>query len=103
MRGVHSTERLKFDHPGLGTIATRTGPTLVIQNDLGETDAHVVVIRVTERVVTITYTDVHLARLLFFQELLAAWPVAGRTRARAATGDRGRALPPRERPFRGRR
>ncbi len=45
MGGVHTPERLKFDHPGLGTIATRTGPTLVIQNDLGETDAHVVVIR----------------------------------------------------------
>jgi pyruvate,orthophosphate dikinase len=71
MRGVHATERLKFDHPGLGTIATRTGPTLVIQNDLGTTDAHIVVIKVTGLVVTITYTDVHLARLLFFQGLLA--------------------------------
>ena len=71
MRGVHLTERLKFDHPGLATIATRTGSTLIIQNDLGTTDAHIVVIKVTGRVVTITYTDVHLARLLFFQSLLA--------------------------------
>ncbi len=47
MRGVHSTERLRFDHPGLGTIATRTGPTLLLQNDLGTTDAHVLVIRVS--------------------------------------------------------
>jgi pyruvate,orthophosphate dikinase len=76
MRGVGATEQLRFDHPGLGTIATRTGTALVIQNDLGETDAHVVVIRVVEQVVTITYTDVHLARLLFFQDLLAPWPVA---------------------------
>jgi pyruvate,orthophosphate dikinase len=76
MRGVAGTERLRADHPGLGTVATRTGPALVIQNDLGETDAHVVVVRVTGRAVTITYTDVHLARLLFFEDLLAAWPVA---------------------------
>ncbi len=74
-RGVRSTERLRLDHPGLGTIATRTGPALVIQNDLGTTDAHVVVIRVLGRVVTLTYTDVHLARLLFFQSLLSPWRV----------------------------
>ena len=84
MRGVHNTERLKFDHPGLGTIATRTGQALVVQNDLGETDAHVVVIRVLARVVTITYTDVHLARLLFFQRLLYPWRVTwDDTRSRA--------------------
>lgn len=75
MRGLNATQRLRFEHPGLGTLATRTGPALVIQNDLGETDAHVLVIRVNERVVTITYTDVHLARLLFFQDLLRPWPV----------------------------
>jgi hypothetical protein len=34
----------------------------VVVNDLRETDAHVVVIRVTGRAVTITYTDVHLVR-----------------------------------------
>jgi len=73
MRGLHRTERLRFDHPGLGTLATRTAAGLVIQNDLGETDAHVVVIKVTGRAVTITYTDVHLQRLLFFQDLLAPW------------------------------
>jgi len=76
MRGVHRTERLRFDHPGLGTLATRTPAALVIQNDLGETDAHVVVIKVTGRAVTITYTDVHLQRLLFFQDLLAPWGVS---------------------------
>ena len=76
MHGLHATERLRFDHPGLGTTATRTGPALVIQNDLGETDAHIVVIRVSGRVVTINYTDIHLVRLLFFQDLLAPWEVS---------------------------
>ncbi len=76
MRGVHSSERVKLDHPGLATIATRSGTALVIQNDLGTTDAHIVVIRVTGPAVTITYTDVHLARLLFFQDLLAPFAVA---------------------------
>ena len=69
-RGVQRTQRLRFDHPGLGTVATRGGDALVLQNDIGETDAHVVVIRVVGLSVTITYTDVHLARLLFFQHML---------------------------------
>lgn len=72
MRGLHSTERLKFDHPGLGTIATRTGPILVLQNDLGTTDAHVVVIRVTDPTVTITYTDERAAA----HQVRAGWPRA---------------------------
>jgi pyruvate, orthophosphate dikinase len=75
MRGLHRTEHLRFDHPGLDTIATRSGRALVIQNDLGTTDAHVVVIRVTDRVVTITYTDVHLQRLLFFQDRFSSWGI----------------------------
>jgi uncharacterized protein Yka (UPF0111/DUF47 family)/phosphohistidine swiveling domain-containing protein len=75
MRGVHATERLKFDHPGLGTTAARVEPALVIENDLGETDAHVLVIRILERDVTITYTDVHLVRLMFFQRLFEPWQV----------------------------
>jgi pyruvate,orthophosphate dikinase len=84
MAGVHATERLRFDHPGLGTLATRAGRSLVIQNDLGTTDAHIVVVRVSGFTVTITYTDVHLARLLFFQELLSPWPVGWEdTRSRA--------------------
>ncbi len=70
MRGLGRTQGLRFDHPGLGTVATRSGRALVLQNDIGETDAHVLVVRVTERVVTITYTDVHLERLRFFQRLL---------------------------------
>ena len=75
MRGVHATERVKLDHPGLRTIATRSGQALVIQNDLGTTDAHIVIMRVKGRVVTIIYTDVHLARLVFFQDLLASFAV----------------------------
>lgn len=75
MCGVESTRKLKFDHPGLGTTATRAGQRLTIQNDIGETDAHVVVIAVEENVVTVTYTDVHLARAKFFTNLLRDFPV----------------------------
>ena len=46
MRGLEATKKLKFGHPGLATTATRTGKRLTIQNDIGETDAHVVVIAV---------------------------------------------------------
>ena len=75
MRGVHRTGALKLDHPGLGTTATRYGDRLVIQNDIGQTDAHVVVITVEESAVSITYTDVHMARLQFFQGLFDDWGV----------------------------
>ena len=85
--GCTATERLRFDHPGLGTIATRSGEALVIQNDLGETDAHVVGRPGDGRIVTITYTDVHLARLLFFQGLFSLWGSPGRTRAPERSGD----------------
>jgi len=70
-RGVERTQRLRFGHPGLGTVATRSGDALVVQNDIGETDAHVVVVKVIDRAVTVIYTDVHLPRLLFFQRMLA--------------------------------
>ena len=75
MRGVESTRKLKFDHPGLSTTATRSGERLVIQNDIGETDAHVVVIAVEQDVVTLTYTDVHLARAKFFTGLFRNFSV----------------------------
>jgi pyruvate, orthophosphate dikinase len=71
-RGVERTQRLRFDHPGLGTVATRSGEALVLQNDIGETDAHVVVVKVVDRTVTVIYTDVHLARLVFLQRMLTA-------------------------------
>ena len=73
-RGVERTERLRvFEHPGLATVATRSGEALVLQNDIGETEAHVVVIKVVGRAVAVTYTDVHLSRLLFFQRMLSGW------------------------------
>jgi uncharacterized protein Yka (UPF0111/DUF47 family) len=61
---------LKFNHPGLSTTATRAGGRLVIQNDIGTTDAHVIVIHVQDLTVTVTYTDVHPERLAFLQEML---------------------------------
>lgn len=75
MRGLQSTAPLKFDHPGLETTATRSGRNLVIQNDIGTTDAHVVVIRVEKLITTLTYSDVHLRRARFFQELFEPFGV----------------------------
>lgn len=75
MRGLESTRKLKFDHPGLSTIATRAGERLVIQNDIGETDAHVVVVAVEQHAVTVTYTDVHRARARFFTGCLGNFSV----------------------------
>jgi uncharacterized protein Yka (UPF0111/DUF47 family) len=69
MRGLESTKKLKFGHPGLATTAGRSGNRFTIQNDIGETDAHVVVIAVEPRAVTVTYSDVHLARAKFFTAL----------------------------------
>jgi uncharacterized protein Yka (UPF0111/DUF47 family) len=87
MRGVDSTRRLKLDHPGLGTVASRIGARLVIQNDIGTTDAHVVVIHVEGLEARVTYTDVHIARLEFFQRTLARFPVAwDDTRSRRVAG-----------------
>ncbi len=87
MAGVNRTARLKFSHPGLATTATRVGGRLVIQNDIGTTDAHVIVVHVEGLVVSVTYTDVHPERLAFFQRMLeprgAVWE-AGRTAVLAA-------------------
>jgi uncharacterized protein Yka (UPF0111/DUF47 family) len=66
MRGLNETRGLKFDHPGLDTTAMRSNNRLLIQNDIGTTDAHVIVIAVEGNGVTVTYTDVHLARAKFF-------------------------------------
>ena len=76
MRGLNRTRHLAFGHPGLGTSATRSADALIIQNDIGATDAHVIVIRVQGLSVTITYTDVHRARARFFTKLIGeevAW------------------------------
>ncbi|WP_316232589.1 hypothetical protein [Bradyrhizobium sp. SZCCHNPS2010] len=73
MRGLNATHALKFDHPGLDTMATRSGDRLLIQNDIGTTDAHVMVISVRNNAVTVTYTDVHLVRAKFFIQLFDAF------------------------------
>lgn len=70
MSGLNRTAPLKFEHSGLATTATRAGPRLVIQNDIGTTDAHVIVIHVEGMAVQLTYTDVHLERLQFLQAML---------------------------------
>ena len=74
MRGLNRTAPLKFDHPGLDTAATRYGDKLLIQNDIGTNDAHVLVIQVdtaaAPQVITLTYSDLHRQRFAFFQRLL---------------------------------
>ncbi len=75
MRGIRQTQPLKFDHPGLGTAATRAGDALILQNDLGAADAHVLVVHVEGLGARLTYTDMHMQRLLFFQSLFEGWRV----------------------------
>jgi hypothetical protein len=43
---------------------------LIIQNDSGATEAHVLVVHVVGLTIRVIYTDVHPARLAFFQHLL---------------------------------
>ncbi len=71
MQGLNRTKALAFGHPGLGTTAVRTGTSLTIQNDIGTTDAHVLVAHVDGQTVTVTYTDVHRPRAKFFVALFA--------------------------------
>jgi uncharacterized protein Yka (UPF0111/DUF47 family) len=75
MNGVNQTAKLKFEHIGLGTTATRSGEDLIIQNDIGTTDAHVLVLRINKLKVILTCTDIHIQRLLFFQSLLDKYNV----------------------------
>jgi len=79
MEGLNRTAPLKFDHPGLGTTATEHAGQILIQNDIGTTDAHVLVIRVDGLVTTVTYTDIHRQRLQFFRSLFARQSVAWET------------------------
>ncbi|RJF87489.1 hypothetical protein D3874_11060 [Oleomonas cavernae] len=76
MAGLNRTAPLAFGHPGLGTTAVRAGGRLTIQNDIGTTDAHVLVIHVDPGVVTVTYTDVHRPRAQFFISLFEGQGVA---------------------------
>lgn len=69
MAGLSRTARLAFGHPGLGTMAARSGKRLTIQNDIGETDAHVLVVHVDGLELAVTYTDVHRRRAKFFMDL----------------------------------
>ncbi len=71
MRGVERTRALKLDHPGLDTAATRDGRRLLIQNDIGTNDVHVLVIQVEDLGIALTYSDLHRQRFAFFQSLLA--------------------------------
>lgn len=87
MRGVHRTERLKFGHPGLGTTATRADARLVIENDVGMTEAHVLVVDIEDLRATVTTADVHVQRLAFLQRMLSPFRVAWHdTRSRRAPG-----------------
>ncbi|WOJ88295.1 hypothetical protein RZS28_10620 [Methylocapsa polymorpha] len=75
MRGLNRTKPLKFGHPGLATTAARSGSRLIIQNDIGTTDAHVIVLGIEGDSVTVTHTDVHLVRAKFFTGLFDKFPV----------------------------
>lgn len=75
MTGLNRTAPLKFDHPGLATTATEHDGRLLIQNDIGTTDAHVLVVRVAGLEATLTYTDIHAARLKFFVGLFSDYAV----------------------------
>ena len=75
MEGLNRTAPLKFSHPGLGTTAIEHAGRLLIQNDIGTTDAHVLVIRIEGLSAALTYTDIHRARLEFFQSLFSSFNV----------------------------
>jgi pyruvate,orthophosphate dikinase len=95
MKGVQHTGALRLSHPGLDTTVTRSAGRLVIQNDIGLTDAHVVVVHVAGLTASTTYTDIHPARLRFFQEMVGSgWSVhweGARSRA-AGSVETGRYL-----------
>ena len=76
MAGVNRTSPLKFNHPGLGTTAMRVGDQLIIQNDLGTTDAHVLVIHIEGMHVRFAHTDVHPERIDFLREMLKRYGVS---------------------------
>ncbi|MDE2433293.1 MAG: phosphate transport regulator [Burkholderiales bacterium] len=79
MRGLNRTAPLKLKHPGLDTAATRDESKLLIQNDIGTNDAHVLVMQITGTHISLTYSDLHRLRFAFFQESLeqlgAKWSI----------------------------
>jgi uncharacterized protein Yka (UPF0111/DUF47 family) len=80
MRGLNRTAPLKFNHPGLATIAMRDSARLIVQNDIGTTDAHVLIVEVEAYRITVTYSDIHRNRLDFFARQLAgfSWTISNR-------------------------
>jgi uncharacterized protein Yka (UPF0111/DUF47 family) len=90
MRGVDRTRALKFDHPGLDTTATRSGSRLLIQNDIGTTDAHVLVVSIEHMTVTVTYSDVHEERAKFFIGLFDSFAARWSDLSREKTVDLGK-------------
>jgi uncharacterized protein Yka (UPF0111/DUF47 family) len=70
MRGIHATAALKFGHPGLDTAVTRDGDRLLIQNDIGTNDAHVLVIEWLPGALHLNYSDLHANRFSFFGRML---------------------------------
>jgi uncharacterized protein Yka (UPF0111/DUF47 family) len=73
MAGINETAGLKFDHPGLGTTATRTGAVLLLHNEIAGSDAHLLRIGVEGLGCTITHADPHVQRARFFQALIAGF------------------------------
>lgn len=80
MRGLNRTAPLKFDHPGLDANAMRDGMRLVIQDDIGTTDAHVVIAYIEGLKLSVTYSDIHRPRVKFFERHLKhfTWTVSDR-------------------------
>ncbi len=91
MRGLNRTAPLACGHPGLGTTAVRSGTRLTIQNDIGATDAHVLVVNIEALSATITYTDIHRSRAEFFIALFAGknvvWSPLAQRRAQGFESD----------------
>src|SRR5262245_53499334 len=75
MKGISETASLKLDHPGLGTTAAHEGERLTIQNELGMTQTHVLVLHIADLSVALTYADVHPARVHFLQDMLQTYDV----------------------------
>ncbi|GAB3373408.1 phosphate transport regulator [Azotobacter armeniacus] len=71
MRGLNRTRVLKLDHPGLDTAATRGNGRLLLQNDIGANDVHVLVVQVEGLGIALIYSDLHRQRFAFFQAMLA--------------------------------
>lgn len=95
MAGVARTAPLAFGRPGLTTTATVANGRLMIENDIGNTDTHVLVVTIDGIAARVTYTDVHRSRLAFFRRLLGGlalrWSPAEEWRAERCA-DTGYAL-----------